>query len=554
MLVRPGTCTKCHATFQLPSEFSAPFVRCRICKGAVQVAEPIEVEPPPAPVATAPEAASGSGETEAQESEEHGHDVSVEQAVSRTLYEAADRAHDAAEALEDAGDELVDAGAHASPEAFGMDSGHDHSALAAHVADAERHVDELEARIHADDVELDEMELELEALELDDDDAGDDDAGDDDADGEAATTAAEQVSTGHDRRDSSADAASEAFGMDGAHDHSHDALERDLEQAEHDVDDLDERLHGDSGPSGTKPSPMPARSAAAWSPAAMERADDATSTAAERETKAGGTLARLKAERAAAAAAASAAPSMLEQLKARRAAEAAAASPANEKPMSTLERLKAERAAEAARTHRPDSVEAKPVSTLERLKAERAAAATAPAAASSSDEASARSGSRRSKGRGASSRRGTRGDQEAERSGAPRHFRSREEQKKRQMVMGLSGLGALVVGVAVSAYGLQAGWFDAPEAEATPEVTEQESAGANTREVEFIDIFAGTNTSGAAAGAAADGLETEAAEGGAPDTATPDGPLSDIEQESADTGKSLEQIQREKREQESGGQ
>jgi hypothetical protein len=537
MLVRPGTCTKCHATFQLPSEFAAPFVRCRICQGAVRVEEPIEIEPPPVAVTAAPEQATEAGDAEV--TEEHGHDVSVEQAVSRTLYEAADLAHDAAEALEDAGDELVDAGAHASPEAFGMDGAHDHSALAARVADAERHVDELEARIHADDgdAELDEMELELEVLDLDEDD-------------EAATPAAQHESAGRELLDASAHAVSEAFGMDEAHDRSHSALERELEQAEHDVDDLEERLHGETD---AKPSPMPARSAAAWSPAAMERAD-AEDSAAASDAKGGSTLARLKAERAAAAAAASAAPSMLEQLKARRAADTAAASPATEKPMSTLERLKAERAADAARTHRPDAVEAKPVSTLERLKAERAAAATAPAAASTSDEASARSGSRRSQGRGASSRRGKRGDQEAERSGAPRHFRSREEQKKRQMVMGLSGLGALVVGVAVSAYGLQAGWFDAPEAEATPEVTEQENSGESASPIIYNDPFAGKDTAGAAAAAAAGILGGSASEGAAPDTTTPDGPLSNIEQESADTGKSLEQIQRERREQESGDQ
>lgn len=545
MLVRPGTCTQCHATFQLPSEFTAPFVRCRICLGAVRVDEPVEVEPPPAAVSAAP---TPTPEGDGEPAEEHGHDVSVEQAVSRTLYEAADRAHDAAEALEDAGEEMVEASAHAATEAFGMDGGHDHSALSQHLAEVERDVDDLEARIHADDLadedetDLDEMELELEPLDLDDDDP----------------PAPEHESAGRELLDATAHATSEAFGMDGAHDETSGALEHGIEQAEHDVEELEKHLRDDDARADSKPSPMPTRNAAAWSPAAMERADDEDPRDAS-DPKGGSTLARLKAERAAAAA--SSAPSMLDQLKARRGAEAASESLAAEKPMSTLERLKAGRAAEAARTHRPDTVEAKSVSTLERLKAERAGASAAPAAASTDRDTGGRgsSGSRRSSGRGgsghgASGRRGKRGDQDSERSGAPHHFRSREEQKKRQLVMNLSGLGALVIGVGVSAYGLQQGWFEADEAETAPAATEQQSAGAGAPAVEFIDIFAGMDTAGALEAAGAATAAGAAIDGATPTGTTPDGPLSDLEQESADTGKSMEELHRERLEREAAGE
>lgn len=186
--------------------------------------------------------------------------------------------------------------------------------------------------------------------------------------------------------------------------------------------------------------------------------------AAPPKAKGGGTLARLKAERAAERTpdepAQPKAGGTLERLK----AERAAAAQAEPKRGGTLERLKAERAAGAAA---PSGG-----STLERLKAERAAAPPASAPAPSSRGASParrRSEPDEDTGRGRSG--GRRGGS-ARRSGGGG---GRRGSKERNPLPGLIGIGGVLLLLGVVFVGSKQGWFDKPAPE--PEDTEVADAG-----------------------------------------------------------------------------
>lgn len=181
--------------------------------------------------------------------------------------------------------------------------------------------------------------------------------------------------------------------------------------------------------------------------------------AAPPKPKGGGTLARLKAERAAERPEEPAQPKgggTLERLKAER---AAAAQPEPRKG-GTLERLKAERGASA---EAPSGG-----STLERLKAERAAAAAAPAPNSQGARPSRRgaeAGEDTGRGRSGSRRGGS-----ARRSGS-----GRRGPKERNPLPGLIGIGGVLLLLGVVFVGSKQGWFDKPAP--APEDTEVADAG-----------------------------------------------------------------------------
>lgn len=516
MLVRPGTCTQCGAQYHLPSDFAAPFVRCRLCPGAVRVDAPTEVAEPEPDVPTdavpsgdedavaggrietdpqgdgdaAKAAASdevevasktaATGSTEAtpdelpEEDELEKVEETFEQAAGHLAYDAVQSAHDALEEFEDDVDEMVDAASHASSESFGMDARHSdaNNELLHDIEEVERDIDDLEAELEAEKRDRDEPEP----------------------------------------------AASDA---------------------------------------PAEPAPMPTRQVTGWSPAALERAGDEEPSKADLEEVApsrpgGDTLAKLKA---------------------RRAAQAAAD---DEKPLSTLARLKAQRAADRAREQSPTAVEPKSVSTLERLKAERAASSRSAQesdGAADGDRADAgasrRTGSRRSEGaagrgrpsRGRpSGRRGARkgrDDDDSERGGRRRPVLSREERKKKQMTMGLVGMGGLLVAAGVLLWGMQAGWFTSTTADATAEnggdaaSTSSDGLGTTLRPSTGLDPFAGFEPAFDTEGAAGDGSAEEAAAG---DGGTDDAPANELEESARESGKTLEEQARERLENEENGE
>lgn len=201
--------------------------------------------------------------------------------------------------------------------------------------------------------------------------------------------------------------------------------------------------------------------------------------AAPPKAKGGGTLARLKAERAAERPAEEPAQpkggGTLERLKAERAA-AAQAEP--KQGGSTLERLKAERTGQAAPA-------AAGGSTLERLKAQRAAAAAEPAPSSRGASPSRRrSEPDEETGRG---RGGRRGGGSARRSGGG----ARRGSKERNPLPGLIGIGGVLLLIGVVVIGSQQGWFEKPAEAPEPEDTEVADAGetANVPVVPVSNLF-----------------------------------------------------------------
>ncbi|MHC4378317.1 MAG: hypothetical protein ACYS26_17075, partial [Planctomycetota bacterium] len=196
--------------------------------------------------------------------------------------------------------------------------------------------------------------------------------------------------------------------------------------------------------------------------------------AAPPKAKGGGTLARLKAQRAAERAPGESAQpkggGTLERLK----AERAAAAQAEPKQGGTLERLKAERAAAAAAPAGG--------STLERLKAERAAAAAEPAPSSRGARPSRRNAEPdEDTGRGRSG--GRRGGS-ARRSGGGG---GRRGSKERNPLPGLIGIGGVLLLLGVVFVGSKQGWFDKPAPD--PENTEVADAGdTETADVPVVPV------------------------------------------------------------------
>jgi len=183
MLVRPGTCTQCGATYHLPSDFAAPFVTCRLCPGAVRVDAAIEV-PDPEPVAAAAEAtetdATGPDATKPDATGASAHEETLEEAAAHLAYDTVQEAHDLVEELGEDIDEAVEAAEHATTEAFGMDAKHGdaHNELLHEIEELEHDIEELEAELHEEELEVEALEEEPQA---EDDTAQDDTAQDDTA-------------------------------------------------------------------------------------------------------------------------------------------------------------------------------------------------------------------------------------------------------------------------------------------------------------------------------------------------------------------------------------
>jgi len=211
-----------------------------------------------------------------------------------------------------------------------------------------------------------------------------------------------------------------------------------------DLDEFDEHEPAAAPSPTTTNTPARSGSSAGWSPAALERSpatrEDAASKPAGKDAtlepapRRGGTLERLRAERAAQG---QTAP--------------VAATPVEKPRVSTLERLKAERnaAPTAASTPAPSTPTSgdRPMSTLERLKAQRGAAATSAAPAPS--PAPALAPKEREKKR----------DRDRERE--PRTLAySKEETRKRNARNLLIGLGLLVVAGAVVGIAWKQGFFE----------------------------------------------------------------------------------------------
>ncbi|MEZ5976628.1 MAG: hypothetical protein R3F34_00185 [Planctomycetota bacterium] len=482
MSKRSGECTACGALYELPAELAVPFVKCRLCSGAVKVGEVVETPPPPAPVAATEEAPM---EELDLESDDAG-DVpapTVSEFASAVAHETLDEAFDAVDAVEDAieeaGEELVESAETAVPSSLGF---------APH-RDFERP----------------------------------------DAEAEAAAAAKPEPAAAPER-ESAFVADLEDFELE------------DLEPE--DVAAAEERSTPPPAPAVPARPGAPSKKAEDWSPAALERGDDEPVETLDpvpaRPRSGGSTLERLKAQRAAERSdsdddTASKKSGTLARLKAERAAqrerEESAEAP---RAMSTLERLKAERAAQhgsgTATVERESATSGS--STLERLKRERAAARaqeTVAVAAAPAPIVTKTGGSVADRARGGRPKH-RKGDP------VPHHHRpDREGQKRKQAMMALWSLLALIVVGAAGAYV----YFETDLfAEETPPPTDTtvDVQLPTPSPVQMYDPFGGLGTTepspsgeapaeGAGATDGAEGGATDGVDGGAaedPDAGGPD--------------------------------